>query len=487
MSYTHFERLSGVDAAFLAVEDECAHMHIGSVCIFDAGPIGVEGGGVDIERIRHLIAVQLHRIPRFRQKLASVPITSAPVWVDDRSFNLDYHVRHSALPHPGDTRQLEILASRVMSQHLDRRRPLWEVWVVEGLLEDRFALISKIHHAMADGISSVDLFSAIIGPDPDFRPGPIPAWIPRPAPGARDLIEGEVRHEVEAIWKLLFGAGTGSGAPRGESRDVSITSRLRKAASAVVAAVESPPPTPLNVDVGPNRRFAWFRTSMQPLRDIREAASAKLNDVVLAIVSGAVRGFLLRRGCTVHALDFRVMVPVSVRTTDDRGRLGNRITQLLVHLPLEAEDPFERLGLVVERTRELKQSGQAEGGEVVTGLTELLWPGIAGAVERLAARRSFGNMVVTNVPGASYTGYLLGARLLETYPLVPLAPRQALNVAVMSYDDFLHWGVNADYDAIPDVEDFVALLSEEVEPLHAQATERLGRAAEVRPLGRMAP
>ena len=478
MAYTHFERLSGVDAAFLAVEDECAHMHIGSVNIFESAPLRLDGG-IDIDRIRHHIDVLLHKIPRFRQKLAYVPLADAPVWIDDRSFQLDYHVRHTALPHPGDVRQLERLASRVMSQHLDRRRPLWELWFVEGLQADRFALITKIHHAMADGISGVDLISAIIGRDPDFRPGTAPAWIPRPAPGARALLEGELRNRVGAARDLLFGGlGRRAARPTDSTREP-IVERLRKAASALAAVVEAPPDTPLNVEVGPNRRFEWLRMGLDRLREIREAKGGTLNDLVLAIVAGAVREFLLRRGCTVRGLDFRAMVPVSVRTTDEQGQLGNRVSQLMVHLPLGSEDPLERLELVCERTRELKKSGQAAGAQMLTGVAELLPPRVARALARVAARRSFGNMVITNVPGAPWTSYLLGARLLETYPLVPLSSRQAMNVAVLSYDGFLHWGVNADYDAVPDVSDFVALLGEQAENLHKQALLRATRSSEV--------
>ena len=476
MTYTYFERLSAVDAAFLAVEDECTHMHIGSVSIFEPGPLRVAGGGVDIDRIRHLVEVQLHKTPRFRQKLAWAPLTGAPVWIDDRSFNLDYHVRHTSLPHPGGVPQLERLASRVMSQRLDRRRPLWEFWVVEGLEDERFALISKLHHCMADGISGVDLAGAMIGRSPDFRPGPTHGWIPRPAPGTRDLLEGELRHRAGTLWDLVrAGFGGGDDAPSASSPAEPLAARLRKAGSALAAAVESAPPTPLNADVGPNRRFAWWRVGLDTLGEIREAAGGKLNDVVLAIVSGTVRAFLLRRGCSVAGLDFRAMVPVSVRTSDERGRLGNRVSQLLVHLPLETDDPLERLRLVCERTAQLKKSGQAEGGRMVTSLFELLPPGIARPLQRAAVRRSFGNMVVTNVPGAPFTAYLIGARLLESYPLVPLSPHQALNIAVLSYDGYLHWGIDADYDAIPDVDDFVSLLAEESERLHKEALARAPR------------
>jgi WS/DGAT/MGAT family acyltransferase len=477
MTHANYERLSAVDAAFLAIEDECTHMHIGSVSVFEAGPLALEGGGIDIGSIRHLIDVQMHKTPRFRQKLAYVPLTLTPVWIDDPSFNMDYHVRHTALPHPGGVRQLERLASRVMSQRLDRRRPLWELWVVEGVEENRFALISKVHHAMVDGVSGLDLATAMVGRSPDFRPGAARAWIPRTAPGPRDLLQGEAAHRASTVWKLLRDGLGGLSGRRAGGRDESTAARLRKAGAALTAAVETAPETPLNGEIGPNRRFAWLRTPLDVVREIRQAAGGKLNDVVLAIVSGAVRRFLMQRGCRVQGLDFRAMVPVNVRASDERGQLGNRISSIVVHLPLEAEDPVERLRLVSESTRELKESGQIEGGQMVTGLFELLPPRVARSLERMAARRSGGNLVVTNVPGAPFTAYMLGARLLESYPLVPLSPTQGLNIAVLSYDDHLHWGINADYDLIPDVAEFVALLAEEAETLHKQAMARGARAS----------
>lgn len=486
MTFTHHERLSAVDAAFLAVEDDCAHMHIGSVSILEMGPLRGAAGGLDVARIRALVDAQLHRIPRFRQKLAWVPLSGAPVWVDDPSFNLDYHLRHTALPHPGDTAALQRLASRVFSQHLDRRRPLWETWLVEGLEGERFAMLSKLHHAMADGISGVDLAGALMGRDPDYRPGPAPSWIPRPAPSARELLAGEVRHRVGAALDLVRSGAPGraaasrSGPPAEGEASPGPLDRLRRTASALAAAVEAAPPTPLNAAVGPNRRFAWLRTDLARVREIRDAAGGTLNDVALAVVAGAVRGFLGRRGCNVRGLDFRVMVPVSVRAAEERGALGNRVSQLVVHLPLEEEEPLERLRAIRETTRELKQSGQVQGAQTLSALSELVPPRLAGVLGRLAAHRSFGNMIVTNVPGSPDTAYMLGARLLESYPLVPLAPDQALNVALVSYDGFLHWGLDADWDAVPDVADFVALLEREAEALHAAATARAEREPEPR-------
>jgi WS/DGAT/MGAT family acyltransferase len=466
MAYSLYERLTAIDAAFLSVEDECCHMHIGSVSIFDAGPLAVHDNGVDIDRIRELIRSRLHKTPRFRQRIAYAPLTAAPVWIDDPSFNLDYHVRHTALPHPGDIQQLQRLASRIMSQRLDRRRPLWEFWVVEGLEGNRFALISKIHHAMADGISGVDLAGAIIGKDPDFRSESAPEWIPRPAPDGRDVFENEIKHQLRTAWDLARDGATSRPAPKEDTPADSFYVRLRKTVGAASEWMEAAPSTPFNVEIGPNRRFEWLRMDFDFLNEIRSASGAKLNDVVLAIVAGAVRSFLLRRDCPIRGLDFRVMVPVSVRSTDERGHLGNRVSQLVVHLPIDSQRPVERLRLIRSSTSTLKKSGQTESGELLTTLAELFPPRLASVLERWAARRSLGNMIVTNVPGAPFTAYLLGARLLESYPLVPLSAHQALNVAVLSYDDHLHWGINADYDAFPDVSDFVILLQEEAEQLH---------------------
>jgi len=479
MAFTHHERLTAVDAAFLAVEDDCAHMHIGSVSIFEMGPLRDGSGGLDVARIRALVDAQLHKIPRFRQKLAFVPLSGAPVWVDDPSFSLDYHLRHSALPHPGDTAALQRLVSRIFSQHLDRRRPLWETWLVEGLEGERFAMVSKLHHAMADGISGVDLAGALVGRDPDYRPGPAPSWIPRPAPSARELLAGELRHRAGAALDLARSVALRRPEPAAGSPSRAEApgrlDRLRQVASALAAAVEAAPPTPLNAAVGPNRRFAWARTDLARVREIRDAAGGTLNDVALAVATGAVRGFLRRRGCNVRGLDFRVMVPVSVRAADERGALGNRVSQLVVHLPLEQEEPLDRLREIRETTRELKQSGQVQGGEALTSLSELVPPRLAAVLGRLAAHRSFGNMIITNVPGAPDTAYMLGARLLESYPLVPLAPDQALNVALLTYDGFLHWGLNADWDAVPDVGDFAALIERETDALHAAASARAER------------
>lgn len=498
MAYTFYEPLSAVDAAFLAVEDHRAHMHIGSCSILDAAPLTRPEGGLDIARIRSFVESQLFRFPRFRQHLAYVPLTGAPVWIDAAKFNLVYHVRHTALPFPGDERKLKDLMGRIMSQHLERQKPLWEMWFVEGLEGNRFALITKIHHALADGISGVDLISALIVPDPNYRPEPAPTWMPRQPPSGWELLSDQAVRGVTLPLKALVEAATSRdepAAPRQRAGDFShesgsgdatstpdnTRSSIGKLLDAAAAAMSTTDATPINVDIGPYRRFDWTKVDFEVIREIRTALGGKMNDVVLCVVSGAVGKFLKRRGVNVRGLDFNAMVPVSLRQAGEKGALGNRITQILTRLPIDVPDPLVRLQRVIEITSELKHSGQAEGGEAFTALIEYLAAPVAAALARSASRHSFGNMVVTNVPGPSVPTYFLGAQLLEPYPLVPLAPTQALNVAVLSYNKVLHWGINADWDAVPDIADFTALINEEIATLrriaHAQATAR-GHAAE---------
>lgn len=493
MTYTFYEPLSAVDAAFLAVEDSRAHMHIGSCSMFDAAPLTRPEGGLDIARIRSFVESQLFRFPRFRQHLAYVPVTGAPVWVDAANFNLVYHVRHTALPFPGDERKLKDLMGRIMSQHLDRSKPLWEMWFVEGLEGGRFALLSKIHHALADGISGVDLMSALIVPDPQYQPEPAPTWMPRQPPGGWEMLSDQAVRGVTLPLKALVEAALSREAapsPRqragafshesgsGDATSTPDTSRssIGKLLGAAAAAIATTDPTPINIDIGPYRRFDWTKVDFGTIREIRTALGGKMNDIVLCVVSGAVGKFLKRRGVNVRGLDFNAMVPVSLRQAGEKDSLGNRITQILTRLPVDVPDPLLRLERVIEITSQLKHSGQAEGGEAFTALIEYLAAPVAAALARSASRHSFGNMVVTNVPGPATPTYFLGAQLLEAYPLVPLAPTQALNVAVLSYNKMLHWGINADWDAVPDLADFTALIDAEIATLTRIARAKAAQA-----------
>jgi diacylglycerol O-acyltransferase len=449
VSYAFFERLSAMDLSFLAMEDGRAHMHIGSVSIYDAKLLRRADGGIDFERVLGFIESQLHKVPRFRHRLEWVPGFAQPVWVDDARFNLRFHVRHTALPPPGDVRLLKRLAGRILSQDFDRGKPLWENWFVDGLDGDRFALIAKVHHCMADGISGVAMGNLMVGPDPDYTPPPRKEWIPRPVPGAIQLVLEEVRHRVTAPFSLLRAVGRRTG--DGGSAGVPSASGIR---GLLANALDGGTPTPLNVEIGSHRRFDWTRFPLAEVRAIGASAGATINDVVLAVASGALRRFLRRRGVAVDALDFRAVVPVSVRKQSERAALGNRVSGLVARLPVDEADPWRRLLRVVETTHDLKSSGQSGAGDLLGQAIELLPNQLLGPLFRRASHSSVASVVITNVPGPLVPVYLLGARQLETYPVVPLIANQALGIALMSYDEDLFWGLNADWDAIPDLHDF---------------------------------
>ena len=451
-----YERLTALDNSFLILEGPNAYMHVASTMVFDAGPLRGEDGGIDAEAVRALIGASLHRIPRYRQKLAWIPFQNHPVWVDDDRFHLEYHVRHAGLPKPGSDEQLKRLSARIMQQHLDRDRPLWEMWIVEGLEKERFALVSKVHHCMVDGISGVDLMKVLMSPVPEM-PLPdedAPRFLPRPAPSGLELL----RHELERFLLLPFQAVRDV---RGFVREADDARRevlvhLRAAAATVGSGMRSASPTPLNKPIGPHRRFDWMAMDIAEVKAVRRALGGSLNDVVLTIVTGAIQRFLERRGVRVGDLDFRVMAPVSVRSEDQGGALGNRVSAWVIPLPLDAAGPRERLERIAERTAELKDARSAVGAEILTQVAEWTPSNLLALGARNVTRLLPFNLVVTNVPGPQFPMYMGGARMTEVYPHVPLADNLGLGIALLSYDGRIHWGFNADYDVVPDLADFVA-------------------------------
>ncbi len=464
MAYTHFDRLTALDASFLELESEGVHMHVGTVAIFEPGPLATEEGGIDFDQILASCAAGLHKAPRFRQKLESTPVSRHPVWVDDPRFNLLYHVRHTALPLPGDERRLKRLAGRIMSQKLDRTKPMWELWFVEGLPEGRFAIISKVHHCLIDGISGVDLLAAFMGPDEAYRPETEShRWIPRPAPGPATLLSSEIGRRVSAPGRALRSLGRSLSSP-----DENFEAATRTATGFVEGLSKAFSPaseTPINVPIGPHRRFDWARFDLGVVREVKKKLGGTVNDVVLACVAGGVRSFLQRHGVDVDDIDFRAFLPVSTRTEDQRGSLGNRVSMLVAPLPVSVADPRERLAKITEETASLKRSGQAQGTEIIEELSDWTSSSLLTGMSRLAASQRSYNLVVTNVPGPPFPVFLNGARMLETYPLVPLFENQALGVALFSYDGSLYWGFNADWDAVPDLHDFVLAIEQEFETL----------------------
>jgi diacylglycerol O-acyltransferase / wax synthase len=469
MTYSHYERLSALDVSFLELEDHNTHMHIGAVALFDAAPLARADGGLDVDRIHHLMEAGIHRIPRYRQRLAHVPVTNHPVWVDDARFNLNYHLRHTCLPRPGDERLLKRLAGRIMSQQLDRGKPLWEMWIVEGVEGNRFALVTKVHHCMIDGVGSVELTGSVMRPTPDPDPrldGPPPPWLPRPAPSARDLLQAEVLRRAGAPFAAVRAACGALRRPRAAA--TAVYEAVEGIGEAVATGLQPASPTPLNVDIGPHRRFDWLDMDLGVVRAVKSSLGGTVNDVVLTMVAGALRRFLHRRGLAVDTLDFRAMLPVNVRPKGDHA-LGNRVAMIVARLPLDEADPRRRLARVIERTSQLKHSRQAYGVKMIEEIGDWTFTTLFTEFARLTASSRPFNLVVTNVPGPTFRVYVQGAPMLRCYPLVPLYQNQGLGIALFSYDGRLQWGFNADWDAIPDLHDLVEAVAEDFQALREAA------------------
>jgi diacylglycerol O-acyltransferase / wax synthase len=449
-----YDRLSFLDNSFLIMEGPTSPMHVAGTATYEAGALTTAEGGIDIDRIRAYVSSRLHLIPRYRHRLAFVPIENHPVWIDDDHFNIHYHVRHTALPRPGDERQLKRLAARIMSQHLDRSRPLWEMWVVEGLDGgSRFALITKIHHCMVDGMSSVDLLNVLLRPEPLEEFEPAPDWNPRRAPTPTELLGDAVYRYASlplTLGRNLQQLATQASDPRSDLR-----ARLRAVRDMVASNLPRPSPTPLNQPIGPHRRFDWLSMDLSRVKEVKNRLGGTLNDVVLATVAGALRRFFERRHIRPEQLDFRVMAPVSVRSEEERGTFGNRVSAWMVPMPLDERDPRRRLDKIRETTSRLKETKQALGAEVLAAVGEWTPSTFLSLGAQLATRRLPFNLVVTNVPGPQVPLYLLGARMLDNYGLVPLTDNLCLGVVLFSYAGTLCWGFTAEWDLLPDLHDFV--------------------------------
>jgi len=467
MSYSHYDRLTALDASFLGLENHNVHMHVGSVGLFELGPLKGPHGGLDMERVWAASDVNLAHHARFRQKLAFVPALGNPVWVDDERFNLSYHVRHAALPPPGDERQLKRLAGRIMSQQLDRGKPLWELWFVEGLEGHRFAVITKVHHCMIDGVSGVDLMSAMMHPDKDAALRTPPRWVPRPAPAPWRLLADEIVRRASLPLEVARGGRMLLTRPR--QTVTALGEAVEGLGEALWAGLAPASATPLNGDIGPHRRFDWLKADLEVAKGVSRRLGGTLNDVVLATVAGAMRRFLRNRGERVEDLTFRAMVPVNLRATVDRGRLGNRVAFMMAPLPLAERSPEGRLRAMSETMQRLKQSRQRHGAELLEEVSDRIASGLFMQVARLGARTLPYNIVVTNVPGPQVPVYLLGAPLREVYPLVPLFTNQGLGIALFSYDGGLFWGFNADWDAVPDLHEIVEAVAGECDALQRLA------------------
>ena len=474
MAQQHLDRLTSIDASFLHQEGRSSHMHIGGVLVFEGPPPKFD------DYLNH-VRGRLHFVPRYRQKLATPPLeTGRPLWVDDPSFNIEYHVRHAALPSPGSEEQLFLLVGRIASQPLDRSKPLWENWLVEGLEDDRFALIFKTHHALVDGVSGVDLATVLfdLAPDPPPMPADLEPWQPHVEPSQAELVLAGVRGAVRTSAALASRAVTAV------TRPANTLGTLRDAAEGlgeiVWAGLNPAPETPLNVEIGPHRRYAVVRHELADYKEVKDTLGGTVNDVVLTVVSGALAGWLRSRGVRTEGLEMRALVPVSVRSKDDQGTLGNKLTVMRGPLPVYIRDPVARLRFVRKAMDGLKDSKQAVGAATLAAVNSLAPPTILAQASRLNFSTRLFNLIVTNIPGPQVPLYVLGRKLIDLFPIAFLPEHHGLAVAIMSYDGNMDYGLLGDYDALPDIDVVADRIDASLAELLVAARERSGPTAPAR-------
>jgi diacylglycerol O-acyltransferase / wax synthase len=431
------DRLSALDASFLHLERLETPMHTGALAIFEGAPLLDARGRFRLADVRALVASRLHLIPRFRKRVMPVPLEAAsPVWVDDDRFDVAAHVRLARVPAPGTRAQLLDAFERIQIRLLDRRRPLWELWFLDGLEGGEVGLAMKAHHALVDGVSGVDVALTILDLTPDPVPVDAPAWRPRPAPSPARLLIDSVRERVREPVRPVGRAGA---------------LRSLGGVAAAATAVDVEARTSLNDPVGSARRFGLVRVPLDDLQLVRRAFGGTVNDVVLAGLGGGLARLLAARGELRPDLALKVFCPVSLREEDERMRLGNRLSAMFVPLPIGEPDAVARLHAVRDATADLKIRDQPLGTATLLGLGELVPPAAVGLAARALHHQPFFHLVCTNIPGPQAPLYCLGARMLEAYPLVPLSMNMNLNVAVLSYAGQVHFGLLADRDRWPDL------------------------------------
>jgi diacylglycerol O-acyltransferase len=465
MPQRHLDRLTPIDASFLHQEGPVSHMHIGGVTL-------VEGPPPAMEEFLAEIRTRLHLVPRYRHKLAYTALDSGrPVWIDDPNFNLEYHVRHTALPSPGTWEQLQELTARIFSQQLDRSKPLWEMWMIEGLEDDRFALITKTHHSLVDGIGGIDLATVLFDLSPD--PPPIAhsgrPWQPHSEPGTAQLVAAGL------VGALRAGVELAEGAIDALTHPEHALARAREAAEGmgeiVWAGLNPAPETPLNVPIGPYRRFVGITSELEDFKAVKNAFGGTVNDVVLAVVAGAMRTFLISRGRHTEGVELRALVPVSVRAEDQHHQAGNRIVVMRGPLPIYIADPIQRLRFVSHAMDGLKESKQALGAEMIAGAQNFAPPTILAQASRLNFSTRLFNLIVTNIPGPQFPLYVLGREMLQAMPVAFLPENQALAIAIMSYNGQMNFGLLGDFDALPDIDAIGESIAEELANLVSLARE----------------
>lgn len=466
---TNYSRLSALDRSFLDIENRNTHMHIGATCVFDLAPLRNDAGGLDIERVRAYVESRLHLIPRYRQRIATVPFEGHPVWVDDDQFDIRYHVRHLSVPSPGCDRELKRLAGWINSQQLDRGKPLWEMWVVEGLENDRFALIAKTHHCMIDGLAGADLLTVLLQPSADEEICEPHRWRPRPAPSSRQLVQDSV---VKHLATPLRFANAIASDPAGLWQSASdLGAALYESAS---LSLQPASETPLNRPIGSHRRFDWLCFELDRVKAIKNRLGGTVNDVVLAMVAGGVRNYFLKRGFMMDEGEdflFRAFCPVGISTSRRGSSGGNFVSAMMTELPVGKAHACDRLAAIRKFTHEHKHGAPVRGTEILEKIADETFPSMLGFLAATVESSRAYNLIVTNVPGPQFPLYLLGARMAESFPLVPLFGHQGVGIALLSYNGHLCWGFSADRDVVPDLHDLVESVQE--------AFRELGEAAEL--------
>jgi diacylglycerol O-acyltransferase len=479
------QQLTGLDAAFLAMETPAMYGHVGSICILDPS---TAASPLTLAHVTELIESRLHLIPPFRRRLVTVPLgLDQPYWIEDPDFDIEYHVRELALPAPGDDQQLAEQAARLHARHLDRRRPLWELYLIHGLSDNRIAIYTKVHHAAIDGVSGNDILAAVLDITPEGRP-------------PEDVPERVVESEPSALSMIARSAWSLAGNPiRGARLTYSLARTLPTLAAsparprlpvidrllgrdANVVLNNSPglraPATPFNKPIGPHRRWSFRTVPFEDVRAVKNASGTTVNDVVMALCAGALRRYLLDHDA-LPDVPLISAVPVSVRTEEQKGTGGNRVSTMMAALPTNLEDPSERLQAAHEAMRAAKEQHGAMPADLLADVTQFAMPALAGQAARLSARLRLlerinpFNLIISNVPGPNVPLYYAGAKLLTYYPLSAIAEGQGLNITVMSYGGGLHFGLIADRDLVPDLDVMAGYLVDELKVLvHAVVPEQ---------------
>lgn len=463
------KRLSSLDSQFLHLERQGSHMHVVSVLIF-------EGSTPRYREFRDHIEARLHKVPRYRQKLRFVPYGQGrPVWVDDPQLNLDYHVRHSALPAPGGIDELRTLAGRIHSQGLDLAKPLWELWLVDRLEGNRFAVLGKSHNALVDGVEGVDVTTVLFDTSPDAEPlAPPPPWVAEPEPTDSELL---ARALAERATRPAEAARSARALLRRPKRALSAVSEGASAAASALGLSGVAPDSPINGEIGPYRRAWWVDFDLTRLQAVKRYLGGTVNDALLGTVAGALRHYLTDHGHPTRGLELKALVPLSVKR---EGELGNSLSAALTPLPVWCEDPRQRVRIITDANADLRKRTGAVPADMLTELSDFSPPTISSQAARIQARRSLFNLAVTNVPGPQHPLYLMGARLSAAYPLQPLAPEQVVCVGAMSYDGRVHVSLVGDFDAIPDLDELGGSLELALSELEELIPRKEGRLASVR-------